>query len=122
LSLLDRLKHAFAVNAPLPPPTSLERALIERLAKEIVRRRLTTPALMFLEMSRPMNFLGAQAMHFLAPLITAVCNSRDYQTLASFLERRDAIDLLLKQIETLEAEAARQDVARSQSTTSSSAP
>ena len=36
-------------------------AVLDRLAQEVVRRRLTTPALLLLEVGRPLNFVSALA-------------------------------------------------------------
>ncbi|SFI63349.1 hypothetical protein [Planctomicrobium piriforme] len=101
----DWLKHAFAVNPHGSPPTDEQRQLVEQLAREIVRRRLTMPALAFLEMSRPLNFLGAQAMHFFAPIVTTLFDGPTYEQFAKFLERRDSIDLLCDAIENAESAA-----------------
>jgi hypothetical protein len=119
LNLFENLKHAFAVAAPPAPPSPAESALVDRLAAEVVRRGLTTPALMFLEMSRPMNFIGAQGMHFLAPLVTSICQGEDYQTLAHFLERRDAIEMISSRIEALQARSLRKESSPPRSSASS---
>lgn len=100
------LKHAFAVDADGDTePNAVQRALIHRLCKEIVRRRMTAPALAFLEMSRPLNYLASQTMHFFAPFVTAVGGAREYQELAAFLERRGSIDFLCRCLEELEQSA-----------------
>lgn len=96
------LKHAFAVDASLEPPTEEELRLVDRLVREVVRRRLTTPALALLEMSRPLNYLGSQAMHFLAPLMESLFDAEGYRACARFLERRDAIEFVCRRIEELE--------------------
>ncbi|WP_437225719.1 hypothetical protein SH661x_004199 [Planctomicrobium sp. SH661] len=107
------LRHAFAVNTPLPPPTREQLQVVERIAHEVVRRRLTTPALTFLEMSRPLNFLGSQAMHFFSPMVTTVLDAPAYEVFAKFLERRDAIDLIVSRIEHLERLATQRESSNS---------
>lgn len=98
------LKHAFAVDPDGPAEaTDAERAVAARLCREIVRRRMATPALMFLEMCRPLNYLGSQAMHFFAPVATTLFNAHGYRTFARFLERRGSIDYLCREIEAMEA-------------------
>jgi len=102
------LKHAFAVDPDGPAEaTDAERAVAARLCREIVRRRMATPALMFLEMCRPLNYLGSQAMHFFAPVATTLFNAHGYRTFAGFLERRGSIDYLCREIEAMEAGADR---------------
>lgn len=99
------LRHAFAVDPPGPAePTDAQRAIAERLVREIVRRRMSTPALLFLEASRPLNMLGAQALHFLQPLISAVADGDGPRRFAEFLERRGSIDWLCRRIEERESE------------------
>lgn len=99
--MFERLKHAFAAETHPEPPTAEQMQLVDRVAKEVVRRRLTVPAMAFLEMSRPLNYLSAQLMHFFSPVLTAILNQRDYENFANFLERRDSIELLSTRIEEL---------------------
>ena len=60
----QRLRHAFAVepsgDASLSPESQ---ALADHLADRVSRRGLGVPAVMLLEMSRPLNYLAAQALH-----------------------------------------------------------
>lgn len=96
------LRHAFQVDTAEEAPRLEELELVNRVAREVVRRRLTTPALAFLEMARPLNFLGAQALHFFAPILTVLFDRREYEMFSHFLERRDAVDRLCSRIEELE--------------------
>lgn len=58
------LKHAFAVDPPGPAePTPAQRAAVDRVCFEITKRHLSTPALLFLETFRPLNYLGSQVLH-----------------------------------------------------------
>ena len=103
--MLEWLKHAFAVDPPGPAePTPRQAEVIDRLCREVVRRRLTTPALLALEMSRPLNFVTAQAVHFFDPLVKAVTDADGHREFATFLEHRGSIDHLVKRIEEMEAE------------------
>jgi hypothetical protein len=104
------LRHAFAVDSADPDgPTPAQRAAAEHLCREVVRRRLTTPALMFLEASRGLNYVGAQVLHFFKPLIASLADGKAADHFAEFLERRDSIDFLCRRIEELEAEADRSE-------------
>ena len=68
----DWLKHAFALDGSGPvQPNDVQRAVIERLSREVVRRRLTTPAALALEVCSPLNFVSAQALHFFQPLVAS---------------------------------------------------
>lgn len=70
----------FAATAMLPPnpdkelELSLEERdrLLDRAAREIVRRRLETPVTLALEMHRPLGFFGHQGMIFLQPMLAPV--------------------------------------------------
>ena len=97
------LKHAFAVDPPGPAePTPEQRAAVGRICEEVARRQMTTPALVFLEMSRPLNYLGAQALHFFQPFVSVFTSTEQYQHFAAFLERRGSIDYLCGELERLE--------------------
>jgi hypothetical protein len=102
--VLNWLKQAFAIDPPGPvEPTRRQTEIIERLCREIIRRRLTTPALLLLEMSRPLNYITAQAIHFFDPLVRAVTDAEGHREFANFLEQRGSIDHLVRRIEDLEA-------------------
>ena len=101
---LEWLRHAFAVDRPgAAEPDPSERAIVERLSAEVVRRRLATPALLMLEMYRPFNYLSAQALHFFEPIVSAIADTEGYRVFARFLEQRGSIDYLAARIEALEA-------------------
>jgi hypothetical protein len=106
MGLLAWLQHAFAVDPPGPAePTEPQREVTERLCREVVRRRMTTPALMALEMSRPLNYLGSQALVFFRPFLQAITDADGHRHLAEFLEHRGSVEYLCRHIEALEAEA-----------------
>jgi hypothetical protein len=98
--------HAFAVEkASDIDPTPEQREIVDRLCAEVVRRRLATPALMGLEMSRPFNGVSAATMHLFQPVIAAVMNTASYEQFARFLEHRGSIDYLCRRIQHFESEA-----------------
>jgi hypothetical protein len=114
--LAEWMKNAFAVAPPGAEPTAEQREVADKVCREIVRRRLTTPALMALEMSRPMNYIGAQAMHFFQPIMSAIFDTRGYETFAAFLENRTSIEYLARRIEALEAECETRQAGREATT------
>ncbi len=100
------LKKAFAVEAPNGGvPTDAQKAVVDKVCREVVKRHMTTPALIFLESFRPLNYIGSQVMYFFQPFISAVLTSEAYQHFAEFLEQRKSVDYLCQQIEHFEAEA-----------------
>jgi hypothetical protein len=109
------LKHAFAVDPPGPAePTPEQEAAVDAVCRQIVKRHLTTPSLLFLEMSRPLNYVGAQLLHFFGPFLSVLTHRKGHRDFAAFLEHRGAIDYLCRRIEELEAQATRQDAEPSQ--------
>ena len=97
-------RHAFAVDTPSEfQPSDEQRQVADRICRELVRRRLATSALMFLEMSRPLNFLGSQLLHFLSPMLSGLTQSHGHRHLAAFLEHRGSVDYLCRRIEELDS-------------------
>lgn len=97
------LKDAFSLDAGYEPLTEPQYALLDRVAAFIVRRRMTVPAIFVLESSKPMNYVGSQAMAFFEPLVHTLFTAPEYTELRLILERRTAIETLLRKIEDLEA-------------------
>jgi hypothetical protein len=96
----DWLKHAFAVEPEGELElTDAQRRAADRVCREVVARGLATPALMFLEMSRPLNYLGAQALHFFQPFLSVFTDAEGPREFAAFLEQRASIDYLCRGIE-----------------------
>ena len=77
--LRSKLKHAFAVDAPgAVEPTKLQRPAVEWICTQIAKRHLSTPGLIFFEMTRPLNYLGAQVMHLTSPGVWAIAPKHIY--------------------------------------------
>ena len=98
--------HAFAVDPPQSVLSPQERALLEKIARHLVHRRLESPALLFLESLGPLNFLGSQVVHGLRPFLDVVCDASELERLAIILERRDSIDRLIRLIQHQAASSA----------------
>ena len=99
------LKHAFAIASPDQcEPTDRQREICDRLVHEISRRGLTTPALLWLETSRPLNYVGAQLIHFCEPILSAICDQQTCREFATFLEHPGAIEYLCRRLESLHSE------------------
>ena len=77
-----------------------DRAFLDELADGIARRRLTAPALFFLESMKPLNFVGSQTLHFFRPMVQMIWSNPDrYDRLARLLEQRGTIELILRRLE-----------------------
>ncbi|MDA0213789.1 MAG: hypothetical protein O2875_00315 [Planctomycetota bacterium] len=102
-ALKEGWSKAFHIEPPGPAkPNPDEAELVERVAQEIVKRRMAQPAMLFLESSRPLSGVGAAAMHFLQPFVSVVIHPTTWSTLATFLERSGAVEYLCLRIEALE--------------------
>jgi len=82
--------------------TEQDRILLDKIAKKIAYLGLSTPAIFFIEMHKPMNFLGSQLLVFLEPILWGFFNSDEFRRFALILEKRDTLEVLLRRIEELE--------------------
>jgi hypothetical protein len=101
---MNWFRHAFALDPPGPiEPTEEERAIVERLCRIVVKRRMNVPALGFLEMSRPFNRVAAQVLYFFQPVASLALTGDEYNRFARFLEKSGSIEYLCRRIEDLAA-------------------
>ena len=85
-------------------PQDEQDALLTQLAKAIVSRRLTVPAILFLEICKPINFIGSQILIALNPFVQAIFSTANYQKFALIIEKDANVELLIQLIEKLDAE------------------
>jgi hypothetical protein len=83
--------------------------LIARVATMAVSRRLTVPAILFLESSKPMAFIGSQFLVFMEPFVKTFISARSYDHFVRLMEDRANVERLIKEIERQEAESTRAD-------------
>ena len=104
----EKLRHAFAVDPPGPAePAPQEQEAVERFCRWVARRHLSTPGVVLLEMSRPLNYFASQALQFFAPGMWALARQQTYERyghFAAFLERRGSVEYLAHRIEQIEQE------------------
>ena len=94
------------LQAPNPNPHSdLDLEFIKRIAKRIHKSGLITPAVLFLEMTKPLALIGSHAMIFFGPIITAFINAEGYYRAAEIFEDSNNFEKLITEIELLENEA-----------------
>ena len=84
--------------------TAEEQELLERLAQAVVKFHMTVPAILFLEMSKPLSFVGNQLLVFFKPMAGVVFNDHEYNKAIKLLEDRENIERLIRRIEKLEEE------------------
>jgi len=73
--------------------------LIEKIARAVVERQLTVPAIVFLESVKPLSFLGNQLMIFLNPMVSLIVASKDYYAFVRMIENRENVEKLIETIE-----------------------
>ena len=78
--------------------------VIESIAQDVVRRRLETPAILFLESHKPLAFVASQAMIVGTPILGSLIGVDKVSRYSSLLRSRDSIEKLICRIETLVAE------------------
>ncbi len=76
--------------------------LVNKIAQKIVDMRLSPVAIVFLESSKPLSFIGNQFMIFMQPFYRAFFSYREYEEIAAMLEERKNIEILICEIERLE--------------------
>jgi len=87
-----------------PPETTelTDDELIEKVAREIVDRRLASPAVFLLESSKPVTFIASQGLVFLGPFVDAALAVPSYNQFCDLLEDRNNIEKLIVRIEARE--------------------
>lgn len=78
--------------------------ILTRIARKTVDLRLTPVAIVLLESTKPLSFLGSQLMIFFQPIITALFPFHQYEEIAALFEDRTNIEMLIQTIEQLEDE------------------
>lgn len=95
-----------------------ELAIVESFCQEVVRRRLTIPVLVALELTLPIDRWNAYILRVMAPFLSFLTTQAHpdisakqlgsvdtpHQVLSRFLQRSDSISMLADRIEALELE------------------
>ena len=76
-----------------------QQCILEKVAKAVVKRRLTAPVVFFLEICKPLNFLGSQLLIIIAPFVQNLLPLRDYRKFALIIERDSNVEELITLIE-----------------------
>jgi len=72
--------------------------LIDQLSQRAARLGITSPAILFLEMHKPLAFLGAQMLWATQPLLGMWWRDNDVRDLARLLEDRAGVDALIERL------------------------
>lgn len=82
-----------------------EKAVVQKIADKVVRWGITVPAIMFLEVHRPLSFVASQGLHMLSPFVSMFLDPKELDVLAKMLERRETIEEIIVAIEATDARA-----------------
>ncbi len=87
-------------------PLSEERKaeLIDAMARFVVERGLAAPAVLFLELHRPLAFIGSQAGIVFSPFLVALFGFQRVDEYTQLMSERENWDRLIERIEELEEE------------------
>ena len=66
---------------------------------------MVTPAVFFLEMSKPLSLLGSHFLVFFGPIINAFLRAENYYKTVQIFENPKNVEILLKNIEKLDRNA-----------------
>ena len=84
-------------------------ALVQKAATEIVRRKMQTPAILFLEMNKPLANVGANSALVLAPFAVPFFGFDFVNDYSRLFSKRENVELLLQRIEQLSAKQPAKD-------------
>lgn len=79
-------------------------ALLERIARGIVQRGMSAPAVLFLEMNKPLTFVASQSLVVLTPFLAPFVGVENVYRYSRLLEKRENVERLIERIEQLEHE------------------
>jgi hypothetical protein len=73
--------------------------LIEGITQKVAQYGMITPAIFFLEMNKPLSYIGSQAMHFFSPIVSVLFVS--FEEYAYFFEDRANLEALIVRLEEI---------------------
>jgi hypothetical protein len=83
--------------------------IIEAVAGRIVRMGMTAPAVFFLESSKPLAYVGSQALVFFEPFVKSFLNFAHYDRFVALMENRENVERLIRRVEELDDAALREE-------------
>ena len=81
--------------------TKDDKAFLSKLARKIVELKLVTPSIFFLELVKPLNFIGSQTMVFFGPIVSAFVKTDGYYRAAELFEEHSSVEFLICELERL---------------------
>ena len=93
------MKPLFGFREPIDEKRRDE--IIEAIASRIEQFGMVVPAIFFLELNKPLSFLGGQALHFVSPFASVLFNT--FEDYAYFFDDRKNVELLIQKLESIAA-------------------
>ena len=75
--------------------------MIEKIASGVVKRRMETPAIMFLELHKPLSFFGSQALIVGSPFVGPFVGIENVHRVSRLIADRNNVERLIRRIEEL---------------------
>ena len=79
-----------------------DKRFLETIAKKIHQHGMVTPAVFFLEMTKPLALLGSHFLVFFGPIINSFIQAENYYRTVQVFEEPKNVEILLKFIEGLD--------------------
>ena len=98
------LKEIFTYNSESSELLLAEddKRFLEKIAKKIHQHGMVTPAVFFLEMTKPLALLGSHFLVFFGPIINSFIQSENYYRSVQVFEEPKNVEILLETIERLD--------------------
>ena len=98
------LKEIFTYNSESSELLLAEddKRFLEKIAKKIHQHGMVTPAVFFLEMTKPLALLGSHFLVFFGPIINSFIQAENYYRTVQVFEEPKNVEILLKLIERLD--------------------
>lgn len=77
---------------------------IETFARQVIKRGMAVPAVMTLEMAKPLSFIGYSALSAFSPLLEAIVDPKKMARMRAVLACRKNVDRLIERIEQIGSE------------------
>jgi hypothetical protein len=78
--------------------------IIDRMARRIAGLGMTAPAVLFLEMNKPLAFLGAQLLLCAQPFLSMTFDDADLRDFAEIIQDRAGVEQLIGRLESIRTE------------------
>lgn len=87
---------------PLSPEETAR--LIDRAVEQIKKRRLEVPAILFLEMHKPLAGIAGHAAVAFSPFLMPLFGFKNVDDYSQFLSKRENIEMLIRRLESKDEE------------------